>query len=51
MLYWMFCISAITSFDIEGVLVSYQNGPIAQEVSAELILVLLLPKEITSNCY
>jgi hypothetical protein len=42
----------ITSFsDIEGVLVSYQNGPIAQKVSAELILVLLLPKEITSNCY
>jgi hypothetical protein len=37
MLYWMFCVSysliPITSFsDIEGVLVSYQNGPIAQEV-------------------
>jgi hypothetical protein len=47
MLYWMFLhlhsLIPITSFsDIEGVLVSYQNGPIAQK--SELILVLLLPK-------
>jgi hypothetical protein len=44
----MFCVSlfsAITSFsDIEGVLVSYQNGPIAQEVSAELIFGAIVAK-------
>jgi hypothetical protein len=37
----------ITSFsDIEGVLGLYQNGPIAQEVSAELILVLLCQRKL-----
>jgi hypothetical protein len=35
----------ITSFsDIEGVLVSYQNGPIAQKVSAELIFGAIIAK-------
>jgi beta-glucosidase-like glycosyl hydrolase/CubicO group peptidase (beta-lactamase class C family) len=45
----------VTSFsDIEGVLVSYQNGPIAQEVSAELIFGAIaakgkLPVTVTEN--
>jgi hypothetical protein len=37
----------ITNFDIEGLVVSYQNSVIAQTVSAELIFCAIEAKEIT----